>query len=135
MGRKAATRNGALWRMLANAAALLAVALFLAHGAAAGDILPHAHGPTAAYAELSLVSIDVSEADDGHEHAEAVDPDHHTAGGASACCGDACLSALIPDDGPCLHRAWQEGTKHAVLFSLLSGRAPEGLRRPPRLTI
>lgn len=135
MGREATIRNGTLWRLFANAAALLAVVLFLAHAVTAGGILPHVHGPTAAHAELSPVSGDVGEADGGHEHAEAVDPDHHTAGGASACCGDACLSALMPDDGPCLHPAWQEGTKHPVLFSLLSGRAPEGLRRPPRLTI
>lgn len=135
MGREATTRNGALWRLLANAAALLAVALFLTHGVAAGGILPPAHGPTAAHAELSLVSSGAGEADTDHEHAEAIDPDHHTAGGASACCGDACLSALMPDEGPYLHRAWQEGPKPAVLFSLLSGRAPDGLRRPPRLTI
>lgn len=135
MGLEAPTRNGALWRMFANAAALLAVALFLAHGVAEGGILPHAHGPTAAHAEQSLVSSEASEADDGHEHAEAVESDHHTAGGASACCGDACLSALMPDEGPCLHHAWQEGAKPAALFSLLSGRALEGLRRPPRLMI
>lgn len=135
MGRAATSRNGALRRMLANAAALLAVALFLAHAVAAGGILPHAHGPTAAHAELSLHSSDAAKADAGHEHAEAVDPDHHTADGASACCGDACLSALMPDEGPCLHRAWQEGTKPAALLPLLNGRSPEGLRRPPRLTI
>lgn len=135
MGREATTRNGALWRLLANLAALLAVALFLAHGVAAGGILPHAHGPTVVHGELSLVPSDAGEADTGHEHVEVVDSDHHTASGASACCGDACLSALMPDEGPCLHRTWQEGTKPAVLFSLLSGRAPEGLRRPPRLTI
>jgi hypothetical protein len=135
MGREAMTRNGALWRMLANAAALLAVALFLAHGAAAGGILPDAHAPTAAHAELSIVSNDASQADDGHEHAEAVDGDHHTAGGASACCGHACLSVLMPDEGPCLHHAWQRGEKSVILLSLLSGRAPEGLLRPPRLTI
>lgn len=135
MGREATSRDGALLWMLANAAALLAVALFLAHGAAAGGILPHAHGPSAAHVEVSLVSSDSGEAEDGHEHAEAIDSDHYTAGGASACCGDTCLSALMPDEGPCLHHAWQEGAKPTALFSLLSGRAPEGLRRPPRLMI
>lgn len=134
MGREATSRTCALRRMLANAAALLAVALFHAHAVAAGGLLPHAHGLTVAHAEVSLASTD-AEAGASHDHAAAVDADHHTAGGASACCGDACLTALLPDEGPCLDRGWQEGTKPAALSSLLSGRAPEGLRRPPRLSI
>lgn len=130
MSLVAKSRNGALRRTLANAAALLAVALFLAHAVAAGGLLPHAHGPTPADTELSFVLSDA-----GHEHADVADPDHHTAGGVFACCGDACLTALTPDEGPCLDRARQEGSKPAILSSLLSGRAPEGLRRPPRLSI
>lgn len=124
----AMSRNGPLRRMLANAAALLAVGLFLTHAVAAAGFPPHAHNPTLANTELSLVVSDV-----GHEHAHVADPDHHTAGGVSACCGDACPSALMPDEGPCLDRAWHEGTKPADLSSLLSGSAPEGQRRPPRL--
>lgn len=48
MGREATTRHGALWRMLADAAALLAVTLFLAHGPTAAGSLLHNYVPTAA---------------------------------------------------------------------------------------
>lgn len=126
--------NGALRRILANAAALMAVALFLAHAVAAEACLPHADGPIA-HAELSLGTSDAGVTNAGHDYAEAIDPDRYAAGGAFACCGDACLTALIPEEGPCLLRAWPDSLKPAALSSLLSGRAPEGLRRPPRLSI
>lgn len=127
--------NGALRRMLANAAALMAIALFLAHAVAAESFLMHARGPIAAHTELSLSTSDAVATNAAHEHAEAIDPDHHAAGGTFACCGDACLTALMPGEGPSLLRAWPDRLKLAALSTLLSGRAPEGLRRPPRLSI
>lgn len=128
-------RKGALRHMLANAAALLGVVLFLAHGVAAGGFLAHGHGPTLAQADLALVAPHIH-ADTGHEHAEGVAPDHQTpTGTSSACCGDACLSALMPGDMSCTPPAWDDGAKRADLFVLLRGRAPEGLRRPPRLSL
>lgn len=133
MGRQTTSTPGArLWPMFLNSVVFLAIALFLEHAVVAGGFLPHAHGQTAAPAKLSLTSSDAAEVFSSHDHAEAMDQKYHTAGGTPACCGDACLVAVMPDEGPGLHREGQVGSKFSVLVSLLSGRALEGPRHPPQ---
>ena len=132
MGRNTTSRSGALPRMLANGAALVAVCLFLAHAVAA-ERLPHPSGPAAAHSERSLAPSDAVGTSAVHDYAKAVGQDHYAASAKLACCGDVCLSALIHGENPCPRRSSREGSKPFVLSSLMSGRTPEGLRRPPWL--
>jgi hypothetical protein len=59
---------------------------------------------------------------------EPSDDNHDTL----ACCGHACLAALIPGRTPDLKEPRRSDQKFVVPVSLLSGLAPDGPRRPPR---
>lgn len=125
-----------VWQKLASAIAILAVAMFVAHGAAAKGALPHAHDHSVAHAETSLVGGHTpAEPGGNHEHSSAVGHKHGTAkDGTAPCCGEACLLALMPDVDTHLNEPWGVWSKSRFVVSSLAGHDPEGLRRPPRLT-
>ena len=124
-----------VWQKLASAIAILAVAMFVAHGVAAKGALPHAHDHSVAHAETSLVADDTPAKPGGnHEHSSVVGHKYGTTDdGTPPCCGDACLLALVPDDNPPLDELWGVRSKSLKVASLLAENDPEGLRRPPRV--
>ena len=124
-----------VWQKLASAIAILAVAMFVAHGAAAKGALPHAHDHSVAHAETSLVAGHTpAEPGGNHEHSSAVGHKHGTAkDGTAPCCGEACLLALMPDVDTHPNEPWGVRSKSLLVVSSLAGHDPEGLRRPPRL--
>ena len=125
-----------VWQKLASAIAILAVAMFVAHGVAAKGTLPHAHDHSVAHAETSLIAASTpAEPGGSHEHSSAVGHKHGTAkDGTAPCCGEACLLALMPDVDTHLNEPWGVRSKSLFVVSSLAGHDPEGLRRPPRLT-
>ena len=129
------TRVASVWQKLASVIATLAVAMFVAHGAAAKGALLHAHDHSVAHAETSLVTgHTAAEPGGNHEHSPAVGHKHGTAKeGTAPCCGEACLLALMPDVDTHLNEPWGVRSKSLLVVSSLAGHAPEGLRRPPRL--
>ena len=124
-----------VWQKLASAIAILAVAMFVAHGAAAKGALPHAHDHSVAHAETSLIAASTpAEPGGSHEYSSAVGHKHGTAkDGTAPCCGEACLLALMPDVDTHLNEPWGVRSKSLFVVSSLAGHDPEGLRRPPRL--
>ena len=129
------TRVASVWQKLASVIATLAVAMFVAHGAAAKGALLHAYDHSVAHAETSLVTGHTAAEPDGtHEHSSAVSQKHGTANdGTAACCGEACLLALMPDIDTHLSKPWGVRSRSLRRVSSLSGHDPDGLRRPPRL--
>lgn len=136
MGRQTTGTMAALgWQKLANAMALLAISMFVAHVAVAGSFVPSAQGHTAAHAERWATSSAAAEPVWGHDHSRVVGEKHDAANHQTlACCGTACLAALTPDDGPRLDGPQNVPSKPPVLVSLLKGCGPDGPRRPPRLS-
>lgn len=134
MGRSVTrARVVSVWQKLASAIAVLAVAMFVAHGAAAKGTPPHDH--SVAHAETSLIAGHTAAEPEGtHEHSSAVSHKHGTANdGTAACCGEACLLALMPDIDTHLSKPWGVRSRSLLRVSSLSGHDPDGLRRPPRL--
>ena len=134
MGRSVTrTRVVSVWQKLASAIAILAVAMFVAHGAAAKGPLPHDH--SVAHAETSLIAgHTAAEPEGAHEHSSAVSHKYGTTtNGTAACCGEACLLALMPDIDTQLSKPWGVRSRALLRVSSLSGHDPDGLRRPPRL--
>ena len=136
MGRPVTrTRVASVWQKLASAIAILAVAMFVAHGVAAKGTLPHAHDHSVAHAETSLIAASTpAEPGGSHEYSSAVGHKHGTAkDGTAPCCGEACLLALMPEVDTHPNEPWGVRSKSLFVFSSLAGHDPEGLRRPPRL--
>lgn len=132
-------RSASVWQKLASALALLATALFMAHGAMAESLVRHAHVQNAAHTghmESSPNTRTLS-ADPAMHHMSSVAAAEPGVGehGTLACCGKACVAALLPDQAPCLEKPRGGDQKSPVLASLLTGSAPEGPRRPPRTSI
>ena len=134
MERPAASAKAAsVWQKLSNIVTLLAVAMFLTHAVAAQGLLPHMHVHTDAPAGAPPVADDAAaESEQSHAHPSMVSEKHGTGDATPACCGEACLSALLPSESPCPDWPWGAGAKSHVLVSLLNGLGPDGLRRPPR---
>lgn len=118
------TMAASAWRKLANVMALLAISMFVAHVAVTGSFAPSAQGHTAAHAERWATSSAAAEPVWGNEAAQH---------GTLACCGTACIAALMPDDGPRLEGPQNVSSTPSILVSLLNGCGPDGPRRPPRL--
>lgn len=128
------TMAASAWRKLANVLALLAISMFVAHVAVAGSFAPSAQGHTAAHAERWATSSAASEPVWGNDHPSVVGEKHEAAQhGTLACCGTACIAALMPDDGPRLEGPQNVSSTPSILVSLLNGCGPDGPRRPPRL--
>lgn len=124
------TRMMSVRLKLANLLALLAVALFVTHAAMTEDSLSSIH----VHATAAFTAPDIAaEPGSNHAHSLMVSENFDETGtGNFACCGKACLSALLPNDDSCMEWPWDAGVKSFILVSLFRGREPEGLRRPPR---
>ena len=137
MGRPAiSTRAASIWQRLASAIAILAVAMFVTHAAAAKDAVSQAHDHTAARAGPSLIVADAP-AEPGWSHgASSVVGHKHgtTDDGTPPCCEEACLVALMPATDTHLDERWGVRSKPLMVVASLAGHDPEGLRRPPRLS-
>ena len=137
MGRPTiSTRAASICQKLASAIAILAVAMFVTHAAAAQGAVSHVHDHTLAHAGALLIAGDAfsAELSSSHKHSSVVGHKHDaTEEGTPPCCGDACLLALVPDDNPPLDESWSIRSKPLKVASSLAGHDPEGLRRPPRL--
>ena len=129
------TRAASIWQKLASAIAILAVAMFVTHAAAAKGAVSYAHDHTLAHAGASLIVTDAHAGPDwSHEASASIGHKHGTAkDGTPPCCGDACLTALVPDDNLPLDERWGVRSKPLRVASSLAGHNPEGVRRPPRL--
>jgi|SRR5690625_439674 len=129
-------RAASIWQKLAILVAFLAVAIYVTHAVAAEGFLPPTHVHAAAHAGPSGVADDTA-VDPGvsHGHSSMVSEKQYgsTGDGVLACCGKACLSALLPDEGPRPDCPWNTRSKFPGLVAILSGRGPDGLRRPPWL--
>lgn len=135
MGRQVtSTRIASLWRKLANALALLTIAIFVTHAVAAEGALLHAHDRTASHAAPSLIANDNPVGSSRcHGDSSAVSQKQSSAGDeAPPCCGKACLTAVMPRENPHPDRTWAARSESLVPVSSLDGRDPEGPRRPPR---
>ena len=100
---------------------------------AAGSLVPHSHAHISVHAESSPTATNVADPVPHHAPSMAVgeepsDDNHDTL----ACCGDACLAALIPGRTADLKEPRRSDQKFVMPVSLLSGLAPDGPRRPPR---
>lgn len=126
-----------IWQKLANMIALLAVALFVSHPVAAEGALLHAHDHTMAQAGTPHHVEDALDGpDQSHEHSSVTDHHQHsdTDKGKPTCCGEACLTALMPNDELDLDEPWVAPSKTSMIVFSLVGHDPEGLHRPPRLS-
>ena len=120
------TKAGFVWQKLANALALLATAMLIAHGAAAGSLVPHSHAHISVHAESSPTATNVADPVPHHAPSMAVgeepsDDNHDTL----ACCGDACLAALIPGRTADLKEPRRSDQKFVMPVSLLSKRCSD----------
>lgn len=126
--------------LLVNAAAVLFMATFLAHAVIAGGMLSHSPVPEG-HGHGLFETGDASAPCDvpipsGAASASAI-PGHDHGNGSEAppCCGDLCHLALAPQE-----ISSPVGVAHREIIlivskPLLRGRALEGPRRPPRLSV
>lgn len=126
--------TSAIRQMLARAIAILAVAMLVAHAAAAKGVVSHDHDHALAHAGASLVPGDPqAEPAGGPAHSPALVHAHDASGDdAPPCCGEACLTALLPGEDPLPDRDRSGPSRSVMPVPLLTGRDPEGVRRPPR---
>ena len=129
------TKVASVWQILASTIAILAVAMFITHGAAAKGAFPQSHDHSVAHAETSLIAGHTpAKPGWGHEHSSAIGYKHGTTkDGTAPCCGEACLLALMPNIDTHLNKPWGVRSQSLLVVSSLAGQDPEGLRRPPRL--
>lgn len=132
VGRKAAL----LWQKLATALAVLAAVMFVLHAAAAKGAVSFLHDQHLSHAGASVSHGDGAHEAKGRHGCLQVAAHMHGPGdtASSACCDEACLAALVPDDDPPLGDPWGMPSRCALTASALTGHDPERLRRPPRLS-
>lgn len=130
------SKSESFWQKLVSALALLATVMFMTHGAMAETLGLHVHALDAAQPCHTESSSDaknwLSDSVAHHGSSSVADPqsgvDQHN---SSACCGKACMAALVPDQAPRLQSP-RGDQKSLVLACWLTGLSQEGPRRPPR---
>lgn len=130
------TRAASIWQKLASAIAILAAVIFVTHAGAARGAVSYVHDHDLAHAGASLATSGATAKPRcGQEHSFSAGHTHDASDDVSLpCCGEACLLALVPDEEPPVDEPWGMPSRSLMVVSSLTGRVPEGLLRPPRLS-